>query len=358
MKGMFDKILENKGSSEYKGDRNVDAELEEMLKGLKTNIKIVGCGGGGCNTVSRIIEEGHQGAEMYVANTDAQHLLTIRGAHKMLLGPRITKGLGSGALPQVGEEAAREVQEKITEKLSQANVVFIACGLGGGTGTGSAPVFAKIAKELGALTVVFATLPFKAEGSMRMDNALKGLERLKRVADTTVVVPNERVLELAPNLPLSSAFRLADEVLSTAIVGLNDVITKPGLVNLDFNDMRTIMKNGGMGMIGFGESDGDRRAEEAIEEAINSPLLSVDLSTSRGIMVNVVGGSDMSVGEAEKVAEIVHSKVGAGSRIIWGASVDPTVGKSIKVLLVATGLEMRGVGSPSNTKNASVEMVS
>ncbi|MDG6221241.1 MAG: cell division protein FtsZ, partial [Candidatus Thermoplasmatota archaeon] len=240
---------------------------------------------------------------------------------------------------QVGEEAAREVQDKIREKIGGANMVFVACGLGGGTGTGSAPYIARMAKEQGSLTVAFATLPFKAEGKLRMENAMKGLERLQRSADTTIVVPNEKIMEIAPKLPLTQAFLLIDEVLSTSITGLTEVLTKPGLVNLDFNDMRTIMKDGGLAMIGFGESDGDRRAEEAVEEALNSPLLTMDISNARGVLVNVTGGPNMSVSEAQKVAEIIHEKVGPGSRIIWGASVDHALGDNMRVLLVATGLQ-------------------
>jgi len=336
---MLENALDNQSSASYQGDRNVDAELAEMLKGLKANIKVFGCGGGGCNAVNRIMEQGITGADVYAANTDAQHLLTIQGPRKILLGPRVTRGLGTGALPQVGEEAAREVQEKIRERVGGANMVFVTCGLGGGTGTGSAPYISRLAKDQGALTVAFATLPFKAEGNMRMENALKGLERLKREADTTIVVPNEKILEMAPKLPLTQAFMLADEVMSTSIRELTEVLTKPGLVNLDFNDMRTIMKNGGLSMIGFGESDSDHRAEEAVTEAIESPLLTLDIATARGVLVNVTGGPDMSVSEAQKVAEIIHSKVKPGARIIWGASIDHSLGKSLRVLLVATGLD-------------------
>ncbi|MCK4718853.1 MAG: cell division protein FtsZ [Thermoplasmata archaeon] len=342
MKGLLENVLQNKGGTNYVGDQGVDAELAEMLKGLKANIKIFGCGGGGCNTVSRITEKGISGADVYAANTDAQHLLTVNGTKKLLLGPRVTRGLGTGALPQVGEEAAREVQDKIKERVGGANMVFVACGLGGGTGTGAAPYIARLAKEQGALTVAFATLPFKAEGKMRMENAMRGLQRLQMAADTTVVIPNEKILEIAPKLPLIQAFRLADEVMSMSISGLTEVLTKPGLVNLDFNDMRTIMKDAGLSMIGFGESDSDQRADEAVNEALNSPLLTMNIAKAKGVLVNVTGGSSMSVSEAQKVAERIHDTVGPGARIIWGASVDPTLGDTMRVLLVATGLQQDG----------------
>jgi len=327
-----------------------DLELEQVLKTLKTNIKIFGCGGAGSNTISRLVESEILGVELYAANTDAQHLLTTNAPHKILLGRRCTRGLGAGALPQVGEEAAREAEEEIRNYLSGADMVFVTCGLGGGTGTGSAPYIASVAKEMGALTLAIVTYPFKAEGTVRMQNAEYGLQRLRNFADTVIVIPNDRLIELVPRAPLDQAFRIADEVLMHSIKGITDIITKPGLVNLDFNDLKTIMRGGGVAMIGLGESDSDQRAEEAIEEAINSPLIEVDITDANGALVNVTGGPDMTVGEAQKVAEIVQGRINPGARIIWGASVDPTIEEhSMKVMVVITGVKSRQIMGRTET---------
>jgi len=323
-----------------------DKELEEVLKSLKTNIKIVGCGGAGSNTISRIMEEGIYGTvELIAANTDAQHLLITHAHRKVLLGKRITRGLGAGALPQIGEEAAREAEDRIREVLQGADMVFITCGLGGGTGTGSAPVIAQIAKDLGALTIAICTLPFTAEGRARYENATWGLEKLRDIADTVITIPNDKLLELVPRLPLAQAFKVADEVLMRAIKGLTEMITKPGLVNLDFNDLKTIMKGGGVAMIGLGESEeaGEERALEALEDAINSPLLEVDISTATGLLVNVVGGPDMTISEAERAVEELHKKVAKNARIIWGCAIDPTYDRRISVLVVATGVKSKQI---------------
>jgi cell division protein FtsZ len=322
-----------------------DAELIELLQKLHTNIKIIGLGGGGCNTIMRITEEGIAGAELFAANTDAQHLLTIRAPHKILMGRRSTRGLGAGALPQVGETAAREAEEEIKKSLADANMVFITAGMGGGTGTGAANVVAQLAKEQGALTVAVVTVPFKGEGRQRMENAEWGLDRLRNTADTVIVVPNDKLLELVPRLSLNAAFKVADEVLMRAIKGITELITKPGLVNLDFNDVKTVMKGAGVAMIGLGESDGhaDERAQEAIEEALNSPLLEVDISSANGVLVNVIGGPDMTIGDAQKVAEEVQKKVSPGARIIWGAAVDPSLEHKVRVMVIVAGVRSRQI---------------
>ena len=335
-----------------------DEELMEVLKKLKTNIKVVGCGGAGSNTISRIMEEGIYGTvELIAANTDAQHLLITHAHRKVLLGKRITRGLGAGALPQIGEEAAREAEDKIREVLQGADIVFITCGLGGGTGTGSAPVVAQIAKELGALTIAICTLPFKAEGKMREENAMWGLEKLKEYVDTVITIPNDKLLELVPRLPLNLAFKVADEILMRAIKGLAEMITKPGLVNLDFNDLKTIMKGGGVAMIGLGESDSENRAEDAIKEALHSPLIEADISEATGALINVIGGENMTVKEAESVAEYVQKQISEGARIIWGASIDPSLGNTLRVMIVVTGVKspyIQGLESIEKTKEIEV----
>jgi cell division protein FtsZ len=322
------------------------------LQKLKTNIKIIGCGGGGTNTINRIALEGISGAELYAANTDAQHLLAVRAPHKILLGRRSTRGLGAGALPKVGEESAMEAEEELRKALMDANIVFVTAGMGGGTGTGSAPYVAKIAKDIGALTIAVTTIPFRGEGKMRMENAEWGLERLRNAADTVIVIPNDKLLELCPRLSINAAFKVADEVLMRAIKGITELITKPGLVNLDFNDVKTIMKGAGVAMIGLGESNGqtEDRATEAIEDALNSPLLHVDISTATGVLVNVVGGADMTIAEAQKVAEVLQSKVSGTARIIWGAGVDPSMDHKIRVMVVITGVKSKQIlGRSSDT---------
>jgi len=342
------------------GIQTEDAELERILASLRTNIKIIGIGGGGSNTIDRLVEAGIVGAELYAANTDAQHLLTIRSPHKVLLGRRATRGLGAGALPQVGEEAAREAAEEVRQIVHGADMVFITCGLGGGTGTGGAPIVAQLAKEAGALTIAVCTFPFRAEGAIRAENAEYGLEKLRAFADTVVVIPNDKLLEIVPRLALNAAFRVADDVLMRAIKGITEIITKPGLVNLDFNDIKTIMKGGGVAMIGLGESDSENRAEDAISTAINSPLIDVDVSAATGALVNVTGGNDMTVAEAEQVAEIVQSRISPNARIIWGAAVDPSIQHKLRVMLILTGVRSKqilGPGEHLRVREAGVDFV-
>ncbi|HVO78105.1 MAG TPA: cell division protein FtsZ [Methanomassiliicoccales archaeon] len=345
------------------GSEASDAELVDILQKLKTNVKIIGVGGGGSNTVMRISEEGVVGAELFAMNTDAQHLLSIRAPHKVLLGRRTTRGLGAGALPQVGESAAREAEIEIKKIVSDAHLVFVTAGMGGGTGTGAAAIVAEMAKDAGALAVAVVTTPFKGEGRPRMENAEWGLERLRNVADTVIVVPNDRLLELVPRLSLNAAFKVADEVLMRAIKGITELITKPGLVNLDFNDVKTIMKGAGVAMIGLGESDADAddRALDAINMALNSPLLEVDISGSNGVLINVIGGPDMTVSDAERVAEEVQKKVSPSARIIWGAAIDPTLEHKIRVMVIAAGVKSKQIlGSTTDftrLKGADVDFI-
>ncbi|MEE9268227.1 MAG: cell division protein FtsZ [Thermoplasmata archaeon] len=326
---------------------SADEELEAVLRGLRTTIKIVGIGGAGSNTISRTAQAGVEGADLYAANTDAQHLLHIRAPNKILLGRNTTRGLGAGALPHVGEEATRESEPQIRALMEGADIVFITCGEGGGTGTGGAPVVARVAKEMGALTVAICTLPFRAEGLTRMENAEWGLAKLRRYADTLIMIPNDRLLELVPRLPLAAAFKVADEVLMRSIKGISEIVTRPGLVNLDFNDIRTVMGDGGVAMMGLGESNTEARAEEAVEQAINSPLLEVDVSGATAALVNVTGGMDMSVYEAERVAEYVQERISPDARIIWGARVDNSLEHSLRVMVILTGVKSRQILGPA-----------
>lgn len=329
-------------------DRNVkDRELEEILSGLTTTIKVVGCGGAGTNTISRCIASQISGAELIALNTDAQHLLLSESPNKVLIGRHLTHGLGAGSLPQIGEEAAKESEQDIRDSIGHADMVFVTCGLGGGTGTGSAPVVAQICKESGALTIGVVTLPFSVEGVIRMENAESGLKRLRDICDTVIVIPNDKLLDIVPNLSLNSAFKVADEVLMRSIKGITEMITMPGLVNLDFADLKTVMKRGGVAMIGLGEAEGENKAVNAVIEALNSPLLEVDISEATGALVNVTGGEDMTISEAERVVEEIYSRVDPNARIIWGTTVDPKLKRNIRAMLVITGVKSKQILGPT-----------
>jgi cell division protein FtsZ len=329
-------------------DRSVkDRELEEILSGLTTTIKVVGCGGAGTNTISRCIASQISGAELIALNTDAQHLLLSESPIKVLIGRHLTHGLGAGSLPQIGEEAAKESEQDIRDAIGHADMVFVTCGLGGGTGTGSAPVVAQISKESGALTIGVVTLPFSVEGVIRMENAESGLKRLRDICDTVIVIPNDKLLDIVPNLSLNSAFKVADEVLMRSIKGITEMITMPGLVNLDFADLKTVMKRGGVAMIGLGEAEGENKAVNAVIEALNSPLLEVDISEATGALVNVTGGEDMTISEAERVVEEIYSRVDPNARIIWGTTVDPKLKRNIRAMLVITGVKSKQILGPT-----------
>src|SRR5665648_825473 len=286
---------------------DTDKELDKLLAELQTNICVVGCGGGGSNTVQRMYFEKIDGAEICALNTDAQHLRDVKANRKLLIGRKKTRGLGAGSLPKIGEDAANENEDDIRAMVNGADMVFVTCGLGGGTGTGAAPVVASIAKEMGALTIAVVTMPFSVEGNVRRGNAEAGLERLRDVADTVIVVPNDRLLEVVPRLPLQAAFKVSDEVLMRAVKGITELITKPGLINLDFADVRTVMQRGGVAMIGLGESDAEDKAVDSVKKALRSPLLDVDISGATSAIVNVIGGTDMTVTEAEGVCLLYTS---------------------------------------------------
>ncbi len=313
-------------------------ELDQILKELKTEIAVIGCGGSGSNTITRMMEEGIHGAKLVAINTDAQHLSRTHAEYRILIGRQRTRGLGAGSIPQIGEEAALENEQEIKRAVGGCDMVFITVGLGGGTGTGCAPIVAKAAKEEGALTIAIVTLPFTAEGAIRMENAEAGLERLRDVADTVIVVPNDRLLEVVPKLPLYAAFKVADEVLMRAVKGITELITMPGLVNLDFADVRTVMERGGVAMIGMGESDSEDKAADSVKKAIRSPLLDVDISGATAALVNVIGGPDMTMAEAEGVVQEVYNRIDPNARIIWGAQVDQTMQSKMRTMLVVTGV--------------------
>jgi len=327
----------------------IDQELAEIIKQQTAKIKVVGIGGGGNNSLSRMREIGIKGGELIAINTDAQDLLYANADSKILIGKELTQGLGAGSNPKIGHESAKESESEIKKKLANSDMVFITCGLGGGTGTGAAPVIASIAKKQGALTIGVVTMPFTVEGQKRIENAMEGLERMQSVVDTLIVIPNDKLLELAPNLPLHTAFKIADEILTNAVKGTTELVTTSGLVNLDFADIKTIMVNGGVSLIGMGESDTEQRAQDAVIKAIDNPLLDVDISDAKGALVNIIGGSDMSLDECKEIISSVGDKLSPDAKMIWGAKISEDMAKSIRVLLIVTGVksnQILGQGDP------------
>ena len=338
---MADTYYLKEGSSSYdisSDVREVDKELEELLKKQTAKIKVVGVGGGGGNSLSRMREIGIKGGELIAINTDAQDLLYASADQKILIGRELTQGLGAGSNPKVGEEAAKESESEIKKKLSSSDMIFITCGLGGGTGTGAAPVVASLAKKQGALTIGVVTLPFTIEGKKRLENAMNGLEKLESIVDTLIVIPNDKLLELAPELPLHTAFKIADEILTNAVKGVTELVTVSGLVNLDFADIKAVMVDGGVSLIGMGESDSANRAIESVEKAIQNPLLDVDISNATGALINIVGGPEMSLDECKMIIEDVGNKLSTDAKMIWGAQISEDMEKSIRVLLIVTGV--------------------
>jgi len=318
---------------------SIDRELEEMLKKQSARVKVVGIGGAGGNTLSRMREVGIKGGEIIAINTDAQDLLYTNADQKILIGKEISQGLGAGSNPRIGAEAAKESAQEIKKKLENSDMVFITCGLGGGTGTGAAPVVAEIAKKLGALTIGVVTLPFTVEGKKRIENAMEGLERLEGLVDTLIVIPNDKLLELAPDLPLTTAFKVADEILTNSVKGITELVTKSGLVNLDFADVKAVMSNGGVSLIGLGESDSNQRAMEAVEKAINNPLLDVDITNATGALINVIGGDNLSLEEYKRVVEYIGEKISPEAKIISGAQISKDLENSIRVMVIVTGVK-------------------
>ena len=333
-----------------------DEELASVVKDLETKITVVGCGGAGGNTVTRMMEEGIHGAKLVAANTDAQHLADeVSADTKILIGRKRTGGRGAGSVPKIGEEAAQEDIEDIQQSIDGSDMVFVTAGLGGGTGTGAAPVVAQAAQEAGALTISIVTIPFTAEGERRRANADAGLERLRSVSDTVIVVPNDRLLDYAPSMPLQDAFKICDRVLMRSVKGMTELITKPGLVNVDFADVRTIMENGGVAMIGLGESDSENKAQDSIRSALRSPLLDVEFDGANSALVNVVGGPDMSIEEAEGVVEEIYDRIDPDARIIWGTSIDEELDGMMRTMIVVTGVESPQIYGRNEEAQAAAE---
>lgn len=340
----MDSYIEGANTSEIKTNQvstksfDVDAELEQIISSQKTRIKVIGCGGAGNNTINRISEVGIKGIETIAINTDAQDLLYATADKKLLVGKEITKGIGAGSNPKVGEQAAKENEKDLKQLIEGSDMLFITCGLGGGTGTGTAPFIANLAQKMGILTVAIVTLPFTMEGSHRYENAIMGLEKLEQSVNTLIVIPNEKLLELAPHLPLHTAFKVADEILTNSVKGIAELVTKTGLVNLDFADVKTIMGEGGVALIGVGESDSEDRANESVQKALENPLINVDISKATGALINISGGEDLTLDESRKIVETIGERLSENAKIIWGAQIYKDLEKNIRTMLIVTGV--------------------
>lgn len=306
------------------------------------NIKVIGVGGGGNNAVNRMINAGLKGVEFIAVNTDAQALQMALANNKIQIGAKLTKGLGAGANPEIGQKAAEESRDEIEQVLRGADMVFVTAGMGGGTGTGAAPVVAEVAKELGALTVGVVTKPFTFEGRKRMNQAEKGIEELKSKVDTLITIPNDRLLQVVEkHTSIVEAFRIADDVLRQGVQGISDLIAVPGLINLDFADVKTIMKETGSALMGIGSASGDNRAVEAARLAISSPLLETSIEGARGVLLNITGGSSLSLFEVNEAAEIISQAADPEANIIFGAVIDEQMEEEVRVTVIATGFEQK-----------------
>ncbi|MDO5569255.1 MAG: cell division protein FtsZ [bacterium] len=312
-------------------------EMDNLAK-----IKVIGVGGGGCNAVNRMIESGLKGVEFIVANTDLQVLNNSQATNKLQIGSELTDGLGAGANPEIGREAALESKKEIEEVLKGADMVFVTCGMGGGTGTGASPIVAEIAQDLGALTVGIVTKPFSFEGRRRMEQALAGLEELKKYVDTLIVIPNDRLRELIDkSTPMLEAFREVDNVLLRGVQSISDLIATAGLVNLDFADVKTVMQDRGNALIGIGVGAGDNRAVEAAKQAVSSPLLETSISGATDAIINVTGGSNLTLYEVEEAAEVIRSAANTDINTIFGAIINENLADEVIVTVIATGFEQR-----------------
>ena len=321
------------------------------------NIKVVGVGGGGGNAINRMIASGLSGVEFWAMNTDAQVLDLSSAPRKVQLGSKLTNGLGAGGNPSVGEKAAEESREDITVALDGADMVFVTAGMGGGTGTGAAPVVAKIAKEMGALTIGVVTKPFKFEGKKRLAQALQGLEKLKENVDALIVIPNDKLMEVVERrTTLKDAFAVVDEVLLCGIKGISDIILVGGLINVDFADVKTIMQASGSALMGIGKSSGEGRAMEAAKLAIDSKLLETSINGATGIIMNVTGGPDMTLFEVNEAANVIHDAVADDADVIFGAVVDDSLQGDIQITIIATGFELKNGEIVAPSTNANKQM--
>lgn len=323
------------GDYECPQDKHIeDAEFYKMVR-----IRIAGCGGAGSNTIDRLQTMGIQGADLLAINTDSKHLLKIKSKAKLLIGKRTTKGKGAGGLPNIGEESAMEEINKIRELMRGSDLTFVTSGMGGGTGTGSAPIVAKSAKESGSMVISIVTMPFKSEGRARIENALHGLEKLMKVSDTTIAIPNDKILELAGTQNIEEAFRYADSLLTETISGITDLIVQTGLVNVDFADVINIMKLGGATVVGIGRGEGEGKALRAMMEAIRFPLIEADLSEAKGCIVSITGGPDLTVNEGREALSEIKGRMHPDARLKWGLRIDREMLGKVKIMVLLVGVK-------------------
>ncbi len=336
-------------------------KVELIDEGLKiTNIKVVGVGGAGKNAINRMVEVGITGVEFIAANTDAQDLFNTNAEHKLQLGPKLTGGLGAGAVPEIGEKAAVESKEFITDALKGADMVFITAGMGGGTGTGAAPVIANISKELGILTVAVVTKPFEFEGPKKVEAAEKGIEKLLETVDSLIVIKNDNLLNVSnKRMTFSQALDFANNVLRFAVQGIAELVTKPGLINLDFADLKTIMSDRGKAVMGIGVGRGENRVDDSVQSAVYSPLIDEgSISGATGLLLNITGGHEMTLNEIYEIANQVKNEISPTANIIFGFLVDEQMGDEIRITIVATGFpEVSDVVAPQKVVKAKMELV-
>jgi cell division protein FtsZ len=325
-----------------------DVEMQQFA-----DIKVIGIGGGGNNAINRMIEAGLKGVEFIAVNTDSQALYQSKAEKKIQVGGKLTKGLGAGSDPEVGMKAAMENEDEITKALQGADMVFITAGMGGGTGTGGAPIIARIAKQLGALTVGVITKPFLFEGRKRNLQAEKGIQALKEEVDSLITIPNDRLLQVVQkNTAVNDAFRIADDILRQGVQGISDLIAIPGLINCDFADVQTVMKNTGSALMGIGQAKGENRAAEAARLAISSPLLETSIEGAKGVLFNITGGIDLTLFEIQEAAAIIHESADAEANIIFGANIDESLGEEVRVTVIATGFDSPKLASTESSQRS------
>ncbi|MDB9373243.1 cell division protein FtsZ [Nodularia sphaerocarpa] len=345
----------NFGNHDSKKMSTENSRIGEIVPGRVANIKVIGVGGGGGNAVNRMIESDVSGVEFWSINTDAQALTLAGAPSRLQIGQKLTRGLGAGGNPAIGQKAAEESRDEIATALEGADLVFITAGMGGGTGTGAAPIVAEVAKEMGALTVGVVTRPFVFEGRRRTSQAEQGIEGLKSRVDTLIIIPNNKLLEVIPEqTPVQEAFRYADDVLRQGVQGISDIITIPGLVNVDFADVRAVMADAGSALMGIGVSSGKSRAREAAIAAISSPLLECSIEGARGVVFNITGGSDLTLHEVNAAAEAIYEVVDPNANIIFGAVIDDRLQGEVRITVIATGFTGEIQVPPQNVANARV----
>lgn len=320
---------------------NISSLAQNTIDPYHTIIRVLGTGGAGNNTIHHLKQMNIKKIETIAVNTDAQDLLEVKADKKILIGRNITGGLGAGGDPEIGERAAEESKESLIGALEETDMLFLTCGLGGGTGTGSAPVIGRLAMDQGILTTAIVTMPFSEEGIIRWENAQVGLEKLRKNVDTLIVLKNDRLMELFPNYPISKAFHAGDHLLINSLVGISELILKKGLINLDFADVSMVMRDGPNAVIGVGESDSENRVEESVRKAITHPMMEIDISGAQSALIHIMGGSDMTLKEASEVVKVVAKQLDPSAKIIWGTSIDTNLKHTIKVMLIASGLQKK-----------------